>query len=125
MVLNGTNITRDKCTFLDLKVSIYRGKFIYSSYDKRDEFDFKVVNFPNLVGNIPGLQSYGVYISQLVRFCDINITYKGFVNDIEKMNTRLVKQGFKHSVLRKKFKEFCNKYIHKWAKYNRDISNSC
>ena len=124
MVLKGTNISRDKCTFLDLKISIYRGKFVYSSYDKRDDFGFEVVNFPNLSGNIPAMQSYGVYISQLVRFCDINITYKGFVKDVAKMNTCLLKQGFQRNLLKKKYAEFCKKYIHKWSKYNRDISNS-
>ena len=122
MVLNDTNISRDKSTFLDLKISIYRGKFLYGSYDKRDDFKFHVVNFPNLKGNIPGKQSYGVYISQLVRFCDINITYKGFLKDINKMNDTLIDQGYKRNLLKKKYDEFCCRYIHKWAKYYKDIS---
>ena len=122
MILNATNISRDKCTFLDLKISIYHGKFIYGSYDKRDDFNFHVVNFPNLKGNVPARQSYGVYTSQLVRFCDINITYNGFMRDIGKMNGCLLNQGFKNNLLKKKYAEFCNKYIYKWAKYNRDIS---
>ena len=66
----------------------------------------------------------GVYMSQLVRFCDINITHKGFVKDVEKMNKCLLNQGFKENLLKKKFDEFCNKYIYKWAKYKRDIRYS-
>ena len=31
-------------------------KFIYGCYDKGDEFNFNVVNFPNLLGNIPTKQ---------------------------------------------------------------------
>ena len=123
MVLNATNISRDKCTFLDLKVSIYRGRFVYSSYDKRNDFNFHVINFPNLTGNIPTRQAYGVYTSQLVRFCDINCSYKGFVRDMNKMNNRLLNQGFQGSLLKKSYAQFCAKYIHKWAKYGRDISN--
>lgn len=124
MILNTTNISRDKCTFLDLKISIYRGKFIYSSYDKRDDFDFHIVNFPNLTGNIPSTSSYGVYISQLVRVCDINLTLKGFFKDVTKMTNRLIQQGFKKNLLRKKYLKFCDDYIYKWSKYNFDISNS-
>ena len=36
-------------------------------YDKRD-FDFNIVNFPFLDGDVSRSASYGVYISQLIRF---------------------------------------------------------
>ena len=32
-------------------------------YDKRDDFDFDIVNFPFLDGDVPRSISYGVYIS--------------------------------------------------------------
>ena len=31
-------------------------------YDKRDDFDFEIVNFPFLDGDVPRSTSYGVYI---------------------------------------------------------------
>ena len=34
-------------------------------HDKRDDFDFEIVNFPFLDGDIPRSTSYGVDISQL------------------------------------------------------------
>ena len=37
-------------------------------YDKRDDFDFDIVNFSFLDGDVPRRTSYGVYISQLIRF---------------------------------------------------------
>ena len=37
-------------------------------YDKRDDFDFHIVNFPFLSSNIPSSPLYGVYISQLIRY---------------------------------------------------------
>ena len=40
--------------------------FVY--YDKRNDFDFEIVNFPSLHGDIPRSTSYGVYKSQLIRF---------------------------------------------------------
>ena len=36
--------------------------------NKRDGFDFDIVNFPFLDGDVPRSTSYGVYISQLIRF---------------------------------------------------------
>ena len=40
-------------------------------YDKRDDFDFEIVNFPFLDGCVPRSTSYGVYISQLIRFARV------------------------------------------------------
>ena len=37
-------------------------------YDKRDDFDFEIVNFPFLDGDVPRSTSYGIYSSQLIRF---------------------------------------------------------
>ena len=42
---------------------------VYSKiYDKRDDFNFVIVNFPFLDGDVPRHPSYGVYISQPIRF---------------------------------------------------------
>ena len=40
-------------------------------YNKRDDFDFDIVNFPFLDGDVPRSASYGVYISQLIRFARV------------------------------------------------------
>ena len=37
-------------------------------YDKRDDFDFEIVNFTFLDGDVPRSTSCGVYISQPIRF---------------------------------------------------------
>ena len=36
-------------------------------FDKRDGFNFHIVNFPHMDSNITSKPAYGVYISQLVR----------------------------------------------------------
>ena len=53
-----------KLKFL-VPLSIYS---FYKKYDKRDDFNFDIVNFPFLDGDVPRRPSYGVYISQLIRF---------------------------------------------------------
>ena len=124
MILKNTIISRDKCSFLDLTISIYHGKFLFYSYDKRDDFDFQVVNYPNLKGNIPSLQSYGVYSSQLVRFCDINLSINNFINDVNKMTHKFLNQGFSKEKLVKKYEQFLSKFMYKWSKYNVDMFQS-
>ena len=42
------------------------GKLSTRFYNKRDDFDFHIVNFPFLSSNIPSGPPYGVYISQLI-----------------------------------------------------------
>ena len=57
--------------YLDLTFIIDSGgKLSTRLYDKRDDFDFHIVNFPFLSSNIPSGPSYGVYISQLIRLHD-------------------------------------------------------
>ena len=53
---------------LDLHLSVTNGFVSSKIYDKRDDFDFDIVNFPFLDGDVPRRASYGVYISQLIRF---------------------------------------------------------
>ena len=52
--------------FLDLNLCISNGRESTKIYNKRDDFD--IVNFPFLDGDVPRRTSYGVYISQLIRF---------------------------------------------------------
>ena len=48
---------------------IYIGWFCNDSiYDKRDDFDFDIVNFPFQDGDVPRSTFYGLYNSQLIRF---------------------------------------------------------
>jgi hypothetical protein len=44
------------------------GQLSTKIYDKRDDFNFKIIHFPNMCSNIPASPAYGVYISQLIRY---------------------------------------------------------
>ena len=48
-------------------------------YDKRDAFNFNIVNFPHMSSNIPANPTYGVYISQLIKMSRICDTFQSFV----------------------------------------------
>ena len=47
---------------------LLRLKFLLNEND----FDFDIVNFPFLDGDFPRSTSYGVYISQLIRFARVS-----------------------------------------------------
>ena len=66
--LNKANTCDTETVFLDLLLSISNDIVSTKIYDKRDDFDFEIVNFPLLDGDVPRSTSYGVYISQLIRF---------------------------------------------------------
>ena len=66
--MNKANASDTKAAFLDLHLSISNDIVSTKIYDKRDDFDFEIVNFPFLDGDVPRSTSYGVYISQLIRF---------------------------------------------------------
>ena len=64
-------------SFLDLLLSIGRdGQLRTSLYDKRNDFNFHITNFPFLSSNIPSLPAYGVFISQLIRYAKACLSYE-------------------------------------------------
>ena len=64
---NFDQVKRDlEVPFLDLHLSISNGFVLSKIHDNRDDFDFDIVNFPFLDGDVPRSTSYGVYISYSV-----------------------------------------------------------
>ena len=57
MVLQ-SNDSDYKATFLDFDVKINNLHCTIKIYDKRDDFDFDIVNFPHLDSDIPQSPSY-------------------------------------------------------------------
>ena len=51
--LNKTNTSDTEAPLLDFHLSISKGFVSSKIYDKRDDFDFDIVNFPFLDGEVP------------------------------------------------------------------------
>ena len=108
--LNKANTSDTKAAFLDLHLSISNDIVSTKIYDKRDDFDFKIVTFPFLVGDVPRSTSYDVYISQLIRFARAS-SYVGDFNTHNKLLTqKLLKQGYQYHKLSKTFSKFYRRY---------------
>ena len=78
--LNKANSSDTEAPFLDLNLSITNGKASSKIYDKLDDFNFEIVNFPFLDGDVPRSTSYGVYISGLIRFARVCSNVDDFNN---------------------------------------------
>ena len=63
--LNRKKSSDTEAPFLDLNLCISNGTVSTKIYDKRDDFDFDIVNFPFLDGDVPRRTSYGVYLNLL------------------------------------------------------------
>ena len=120
MVLKETGKV-NSCSFLDLNIEIVDKKFKFKSYDKRSSFKFEIINYPDLSSNIPRNPSYGVFTSQLIRYCDINNGINNFINDVKALVNKLIKQNFDIQVLKSKYKRFCVTQMRRWSKFGIDI----
>ena len=72
-------------------------------YDKRDDFDFEIVNFPFLDDDVPRSTSYGVYISLLIRFAGAYSYVADFNTRNKLLTQKLLKQDYRYHKLRKTF----------------------
>ena len=78
--LNKANSSDTEAPFLDLNLSITNGIVSSKIYYKRDDFNFEIVDFPFLDGDVPHSPSYGVYISQLISFARVCSNVEDFNN---------------------------------------------
>ena len=94
--LNKTNTSDTDAAFLNLHLSISCDIVSTKIYDKRDDFDFEIINFPFSDSGVPRSTSYGVYISQLIRFARTS-SYVADFNTRNKLFTqKLLKQGYQY-----------------------------
>ena len=115
--LNKANASDTEAAFLDLHLSISNDIVSTKIYDKRDDFDFEIVNFPFLDGDVPRSTSYGVYISQLIRFARASSYVADFNTRNKLLTQKLLKQGYGYHKLRKTFSKFYRRYYDLISKF--------
>ena len=114
-----------EAAFLDLHLSISNDIVSTKIYDKRDDFDFEIVNFPFLDGDVPRSTSYGVYISQLIRFARASSYVADFNTRNKLLTQKLLKQGYRYHKLRKTFSKFYRRYYDLILNSMLDLNLSC
>ena len=123
--LNKANSSDTEAPFLDLNLSITNGIVSSKIYDKRDDFNFEIVNFPFLDGDVPRSPPYGVYISQLIRFARVCSNVDDFNNSNLFLTAKLLKQGYRYNKIRKAFSKFYYRHSELIVKYNIGLKLFC
>ena len=76
------------------------------------------MNFPFLDGDVPCSASYGVYISQLIRFARVSSHVDDFNTRNKVLTAKLLRQGYRYHQLRKAFSKFYRRHFDIVSKYN-------
>ena len=114
--LNKASTSDTEASFLNLHLSISNDIISTKIYDKRDDFDFEILNFP-ILDDVPRSTSYGVYISQLIRFARASSHVTDFNTRNKLLTQKLLNQGFRYHKLRKTFSKFYRRYYDLISKF--------
>ena len=94
-------------SYLDLLLSIgMDGQLNTSIYDKRDDFNFHITNFPFLSSYIQSspASAYGVFISQIIRYARACSSHECFTLRVRRLSSKLLKQGYLVERLKSSFR---------------------
>ena len=109
--IKDTTESNTSASYLDLLLSIGRdGQLRTSLYDKRDDFNFHITNFPFLGSNIPSSPAYGVFISQLIRYARACSSYECFILRAMRLSNKLLGQGYVKERLKSSLRKFYGRY---------------
>ena len=97
-----------------IRSAIYVARVILVA-DKRD----RTLNFLSVLdGDVPRRASYGVYISQLIRFARVCNHVTDFNARNKCLTAKLLQQGYRYHKLRKTFSKFYRRHYELISKYN-------
>ena len=109
--IKDTTESNTSASYLDLLLSIGRdGQLHTSLYDKRDDFNFHITNFPFLSSNIPSSPAYGVFISQLIRYARASSSYECFILMAVRLSNKLLGQWYVKERLTSSPRKFYGRY---------------
>ena len=99
-------------------MSITNGIVSSKIYDKRDDFNFEIVNFPFLDGDVPRSPSYGVkhFLSLFVLLECVLMLMTSTTETF--LTAKLLKQGYRYHKIRKAFSKFYHRHSELIVKYN-------
>ena len=121
--LNKANSSDTEAPFLDLYLTISDGFISSKLYDKCDDFDFAIVNFPFLDGDITRATAYGVYISQVIRFARLSSHVAGLNTRNQILTAKLLKLGYRYHKLRKMFPKVYRRHYDLVSKFNTRLKS--
>ena len=116
--LNKANSSETDAPFLDLHLSILDGSISCIICDKRNDFDFEIVNFLYLDRDVSRRASYGVYKSQLIRFARESSHVTDFNTRNILLTAKLLNHGYRYHKLRNIFSKFYRRQVDLVLQFN-------
>ena len=94
---------------MNLNLCISNSTVSTKIYDKQDDFDFDIVNFPFLDGDVPRRTSYRyTYLNLLDSPEFLQIVMTNYRN--KALTAKLLRQGYRYFKLRKAFSKFYRRH---------------
>ena len=97
-------------------------KLSTSLFDKRDDLNFPIVNFPFIGSNIPAFPAYGVFVSQLICYARASSRYQDFIHRGCLLTNKLLGQGYLLPRLKTAFKKFYGRHHDLVDKYDGSMT---
>ena len=112
--LKKENANYDACSFLDIKISIHNNSFFTSLYDKRDDYNFKIVRLPYRSSNIPKKMFISSIVTEILRIARVTSTFQSFLISTKTLIRRMIYQGAQvleiktslHRIIKKDLEDF-------------------
>jgi hypothetical protein len=110
-------------SYLNILLNIdSNGRLTTTLHDKRNDFDFAIVNFPILCSNVPLSSAYGVYVFQLIRYARACFAYEDFSKRGQLLAKKLMLQGYNESRLKSPFCKFYGRYNNPVCDYKLSLA---
>ena len=112
-----------EATFLNLHIRIEDGKFVYSLYDKRDDFPFAIVRMPHRDSNIPEKIFYSAVVGEFLRIARSSMLYPDFLPKARDLLVRMKNQGATVENLKRSLKKIIENHPETFASYSIEMDN--
>ena len=109
-------------TFLDLDISIDKGKLIYRMFDKRDTFNFHSVKLPSTTNNILYIIFYSSTLSEFGSIDRWKLLVKEFLLVAKNLLEQMINQGGSKHMLSKHIENIFNRHSEAFQKYHIFVS---
>ena len=121
--IKDTTESNTSASYLDLPLSIGTdGQLHTSLYDKRDDFNFYITDFPFLSNNITSSPAYSVFISQLTRYARACSSYECFNLRAMRLSNKLLGHGYVKERLKSSLRKFYGRYADLTKQYEVPFS---
>ena len=110
LTLVKVNTNTNIADVLDITIEFDKCKCTTSTFDKRRNFNFTIVNFPHINSNVPQNMCYNVYKEQVRRHLLLNSSLNGFCKNIIELNNAVSTRGYDEFRLLQCFEDVCKNY---------------